>query len=154
MPSPRLVKIHRCYSVEEAALLLDVHKNTVREWLRRGLPALTDRRPLLILGRDLADFLKARRCANKRPCRPGEIYCVRCRQPQTPTGSEARYMPLNDTGGNLIGICPACSTTMYRRIGAVRLLYESTILTISLPMALEHIVESGEPSVNSDFKHE
>ena len=154
LPNPRCIKIHRSYSVEETAALLDIHKNTVREWLRRGLPALNDRRPLLILGRDLVDFLNARRRANKRPCRPGEIYCVRCRRPQTPVGSEARYKPMNDTGGNLIGVCPACSTIMYRRISAARLLHESAILSICLPLALEHIVESSEPSVNSDFKQE
>jgi len=154
LPNPRRIKIHRSYSVEETAALLDIHKNTVREWLRRGLPALNDRRPLLILGRDLVDFLNARRRANKRPCRPGEIYCVRCRQPQTPAGSEARYVPLNETGGNLIGICPACSTIMYRRIGAARLLHEATILTICLPLAPEHIGERCKPSVNCDSKQE
>ena len=37
-PNPRLAKIHRSYSVEEIARLFRVHKNTVRAWLRQGLP--------------------------------------------------------------------------------------------------------------------
>ena len=37
-PNYRLVKIHRSYTVEEAAGSLGVHKNTVREWVKVGLP--------------------------------------------------------------------------------------------------------------------
>ena len=51
-PNPRLVKIHRNYSVEDIARLFDVHKNTVRSWLKQGLAAIDDRRPTLILGRE------------------------------------------------------------------------------------------------------
>src|SRR5216683_7791116 len=82
-PNPRLVKIHRNYTVEEIALRFGVHKNTVREWVKRGLPTVADKkRPMLILGADLAAFLQARRAKNKRTCQAGEIYCVRCRSPK------------------------------------------------------------------------
>ena len=53
-PNPRLAKIHRNYTVEEVAALFDIHKNTVREWVERGLPTNDDRRPMLIPGRVLA----------------------------------------------------------------------------------------------------
>ena len=51
-PNPRLAKIHRNYTVEEVAGLYGVHRNTVREWVRRGLPTIDDRRPMLIVGTD------------------------------------------------------------------------------------------------------
>lgn len=54
----RLVKIHRNYTVEEVALLLSVHKNTVRTWVKECLPVIDDKRPKLILGRDLSAFLR------------------------------------------------------------------------------------------------
>jgi hypothetical protein len=44
-PNYRLVKIHRCYTVEEAARLLGTHKNTVRAWVRAGLPTCDSKRP-------------------------------------------------------------------------------------------------------------
>ena len=70
-PNPRLAKIHRNYTVDEVACLFGIHRNTVREWIKRGLPTSDDRRPMLILGRDLLAFLQARRTKNKRPCQAG-----------------------------------------------------------------------------------
>ena len=99
LPNPRLAKIHRNYTVEEIATLFGVHRNTVRAWIKRGLPTSDDRHPLLILGRDLAAFLQAQRAKNKRTCQPGEIYCVRCRAPKAPAGAMADYEALSATQG-------------------------------------------------------
>lgn len=56
-PDHRRVKLHRTYSVDEVARLLDMHPNTVRTWVREGLPLLDSKRPQLIHGTDLTDFL-------------------------------------------------------------------------------------------------
>ena len=39
----RLAKIHRNYTVEKVAGLFGVHRNTLREWIKRGLPTNDDR---------------------------------------------------------------------------------------------------------------
>ena len=150
-PNPRLAKIHRNYTVEEVAGLFDVHRNTVREWVKRGLPTNDDRRPMLILGRDLVDFFHARRANNKRTCQPGEIYCVRCRAPKAPAGDMADYQPVTATLGNLIGICPDCEAMMYRRVNLAKLEQVRGKLDITMPQALPHIDEIAQPSVNSDL---
>ena len=151
-PNPRLAKIHRNYAVEEVANLYGVHKNTVRRWIKQGLPIIDDRRPMLILGRDLSDFLQMKRTKNKRTCKPGEIYCVRCREPQTPAGNMVDYQPVNQTQGNLIGICPYCEIMIYRLVSLARLELIRGELDITMPQALQHINESKQPSVNSDLK--
>ncbi len=151
-PNPRLAKIHRNYTVEEIATLFGVHRNTVRAWVKRGLPTSDDRRPMLILGRDLVAFLQAQRAKNKRTCQPGEIYCVRCRAPKAPAGDMADYEALTTTQGNLIAICPDCETIIYRRVSLAKLALIRGKLEIIFPQALRHIGESAQPSVNSDFR--
>lgn len=65
-PNPRLVKIHRNYTYDEAADLLGLHKNSVRRWVtHEGLAALTEQRPHLILGAGLKAFLEHRRVKNR-----------------------------------------------------------------------------------------
>ncbi len=120
-PNYRLVKIHRSYKVEEVARLFGIHKNTVRAWVKAGLPTCDSKRPTLILGRDLAVYLQARRTKNKHPCQPGEIYCVRCRAPKRPAGDMADYQPITATLGNLMGFCPDCEGVIYRRASLAKL---------------------------------
>ncbi len=151
-PNPRLAKIHRNYTVDEVAQLFDVHRNTVREWVKRGLPTSDGKRPMLILGRELVAFLTVRRAKNKRPCPPGEIYCVRCRAPRAPAGEMVDYVPLTATLGNLVAICAACETMMYRRVSLAKLESVRGNLDITMPQALEHIGESARPTVNSDLR--
>ena len=152
LPNPRRAKIHRSYTVEEVALLYGVHRNTVRQWIKQGLPVCDDRRPVLILGGELAAFLTRKRASNKRPCKAGEIYCVRCRAPQSPALGMADYEPLTATGGNLIGLCPQCGGMMYRRVNRARLAVVAGNLEVRLTRGQERIDESNNPSVNSDFK--
>jgi hypothetical protein len=141
-PNHRLVKIHRSYTVEEAACLLSTHKNTVRAWLKRGLPTCDTKRPTLILGRDLAEYLKARRAKNKRPCQPGEIYCVGCRAPKMPGGDMAEYQPITTSLGNLVGICPKCNTIIYRRTSMGKLPQVRGKLEITFAEAKRQVNES------------
>lgn len=119
MPSKRinhrLIKIHRSYSIDEVTRILHVHKNTVRGWIKSGLSIVDQSRPTLILGSELRRFLEARRNAAKRPCPPGTLYCLKCRQPMPPALGMVEYVTLNDTTGNLIAFCRDCETMMYRR---------------------------------------
>jgi hypothetical protein len=55
-PKDNRVKRHRRYTVEEAAQLLNAHRGTVRQWVKRGLPTCDYTRPILILGRELTPF--------------------------------------------------------------------------------------------------
>jgi hypothetical protein len=140
--------------VEEAARLLGVHRNTVREWIRRGLPTSDRIRPLLILGRDLGAFLQARRLKNKRTCQPGEIYCVRCRAPRNPAGDMADYQPVTAGIGNLVGICPSCECMIYRRVNLTKLEQVRGRVHVTMPQAATRIDESTQPSVNSELRRE
>lgn len=151
-PNPRLAKIHRSYTVEEVARLCSTHKNTVRAWVKAGLPTCDSKRPMLILGRELVAFLQARRMKNKRPCPPGEIYCVRCRATKLPAGEMAEYQPITQTLGNLIGICPDCESMIYRRVSLVKLPQIQGKLNVTFSEAQRQVSERIQPTVNSDFR--
>ena len=152
--NPRLAKIHRNYTVEEIAALFGVHRNTVRQWIKAGLPVVDQRRPVLVLGAALADFLRVRRTENKRPCRLGEIYCVRCREPKVPAGGLTRYHPTTPTLGRLVGICPDCSAGLYRSVAAADLGRFAGLLRITPPLATEHIGDLARALANGDFKQD
>ena len=111
--SSRRVKIHRSYSIAEAADLLGAHKHTIRRWIAAGLPTIDNKRPVFIHGADLRAFMKAREPV-RQPCRPGEFYCLRCKAPRRPAGDMADYIPKSASRGLLRGICPCCDTLIHR----------------------------------------
>ncbi len=150
-PNHRLVKIHRNYTVEEIARLLGTHKNTVRAWVKAGLPTCDGKRPMLVLGRELAVYLKTRREKNKRHCQPGEIYCVRCRAPKKPAGEMAEYHPITTSLGNLMGICPDCEGMIFRCASIAKLTQIRGKLDITFPETQRQVTGSNSPTVINDF---
>ena len=140
--NPRLAKIHRSYKVDEIADLYGTHKNTVLNWIKQGLPAFDNKRPLMILGSDLNAFHAKRRVKNKHPCKPNEIYCMKCKIPKEPAAGMVEYQSFNETTGNIIGICPSCEKLMYRRISIAKIKQFSEQMGFTIPQEHLHIADS------------
>ncbi len=151
-PNPRLVKIHRNYTVDEAAVTLGVHKNTVRNWQKLGLESIDAVKPGVILGWVLREFLERRRVASKRPCAPGHLYCMRCRSPREPALGMVDLVVLSPTQGNLTGICPDCESVMNQRVRLATIDSVRGGLEIQIRQAESRIADSAVPSVNCDSK--
>ncbi len=151
-PNPRLIKIHRSYTVEEAARVLGVHKQTVRNWLKQGLAAIDDRRPTVILGSTLREFLERRRAKAKRACPPGHFYCLRCRAPKPPALGMVDYVPFSATIGNLQGICPDCDAIINRRVALAKIAAVRANLEITFRQAHPRLGESDVFSLDCNFK--
>jgi len=147
----RRVKIHRSYTVEEIAQLFRVHKNTVRAWVKAGLQTIDERRPTLIIGRELARFLHERRQRTRQRCQPGQLYCVRCRAPKEPAARVAEYVPITVSSGNLRGRCGDCGTVMWRRASLRSLTVVAGALDVAFQQAQQRIADSAPPSLHSDF---
>jgi hypothetical protein len=116
-PDHRRVRMHRSYSVAEAAERLGVCRNTVRNYLKRGLPSLKTSAGVLILGQAIRDFLSSRKAAAKSPCPPGHMYCFRCRAPRRPPPGLVELIWAEGRPLNLRGLCPECEALMHRRVG-------------------------------------
>lgn len=117
----RLVKQYRNYTVDEIARLLCVHKNTVRDWIAKGLPVIGKSKPLLVLGSDLKDWHAAKRKSAKRPCGPGQFFCFKCKQPKRPALGMVDYIPKTDRNGCLKALCETCECPINRNANVVQL---------------------------------
>ena len=149
-PNPRIAKIHRSYSVEEMARLFNVHKNTIRSWLKQGLEAIDGQRPTVVRGEEIRRFLAERRARGKRACGPGRIYCLPCRAPKVPAGKMADCVLTGNNNGTLQGICPDCNRMLYRKVNPQKLEAIRGDLDITVTQARLRIVETSKPNVNCD----
>jgi Helix-turn-helix domain len=119
-PDRRRIKSHRVYTVDEAARTVGTCKATVRRWIKSGLRMIDARKPAMIRGVDLREFLDTR-ARPKQPCPPGHCYCVKCRASHAPDGGMAEFVKLTPTNGNMRGLCPTCGGLMYRRTSLAQL---------------------------------
>ena len=148
--NPRRVKIHRSYSVEEAAIVLGTHKQTVRNWLKAGLPKVGGRGVTLVLGKELRTFLEARQARARRRCPPGHLYCMKCREPRVPGGGMLEYVLRTAQTGDLVACCPKCLSMMHRRTRVADAAALFASMGATLPHAELHIDESADQSVFAD----
>lgn len=119
--NPNRAKLHLTYTIVEITAVFDIGKSTVSNWFRDGLKTVDRKRPLLVAGVELRAFINNRMAATKRPCEPGEIYCVACKRPKRPVGNTAVIKEVSETAANMIGVCPDCSRLMHRRVAMRKL---------------------------------
>jgi hypothetical protein len=149
-PNARLVKIHRTYTVEEIARVLGVHKHTVRRWEKDGLRSIDDHRPKLFRGLDVRRFLAERREKAKRPMRPGQMFCFKCRTARLPYGGLADLLPMNVSAANLRGMCE-CGTLMHRRVSHDTIEAAARNLTLTIPEGHSRLGDKPSSTVNADL---
>jgi len=118
----RRLKANRTYTIERTAIEYAVHKNTVRNWIRNdGLRPIDDRRPVLLKGGILNQFQEERRRKAKRPCQPGEIYCLPCRKSLRPYGDMVDIIAVASDRRRIRALCPHCERPIFQAVGEVRL---------------------------------
>ena len=140
------IRHRHAYSIIEVTDLLRVHKGTVRQWLRRGLVAMDNTRPILIHGSELKRFLLNRRSLKKSPCQPHEFYCLKCRAPRVPWGKAVDVTIRSPRLFNLHAICEVCDTAMHKAAGQAKLIKMLETLRVQ-QVQPRHIIESLQPSL-------
>jgi hypothetical protein len=119
--NPMLAKINKIYTIQDIAETFKRHPRTVINWIKDGLEVCSKKRPMMILGSDLREYLNAKMKKNRKPCGPGELYCVACKIPRVPQGHFAILDVQNELVGTLIGECPKCHHTIYRKVSLARI---------------------------------
>lgn len=150
-PDPRKIRMHLSYTTAELAELLEVHEQTVRRWIKSGLPIVACGLPRLILGYEAKQWLKAQRTGRKQPLGLGEFYCFKCKSPRFPHDMEADLEKTSPQIINLVGLCSLCGSLMYRRINPRKFSLCTTNLTIRVPEALEQLIDREIPSLNDQL---
>jgi hypothetical protein len=149
--NPNLIKTHFSYTASELAKRLGVHKNTVRNWTRAGLPTLSGR-PLLYHGGAVRAFLAASNANRRRPCPPGIFYCFRCRDRRKPALGLVDYADRTGAAGNLTAICESCGAIMNRRARRDALSAIMPGLDVTIRQAQPTLSGSNASSLNCGSK--
>ena len=122
----KLIKKKQSYTVKEVAQLFCIGKRSVFRWIDKGLkPIDSGRRPFLIMGFDLYDFLKHEQLKNKVKLKEDEFYCMKCQKSRKATKVE-----IVDTGKILkksgqkqkmkIGKCTICKTKVNKLLPSTK----------------------------------
>ena len=149
--NPNLIKTHFSYTASELAKRLGVHKNTIRNWVRGGLPVLPGR-PALFHGGTIRAVLAANNASRRRPCPPGTIYCFRCRDYRKPALGMVDFADRPRGAGNLTALCETCGTTMHRRARRDALAAIMPGFDVQIRVALPTLSGNPDPSLNCALK--
>jgi excisionase family DNA binding protein len=115
-PNPRAIRAARTYTIDEAARALGVTTGAIRSWVKAGLPLMRSRRPYLILGDSLRQFLQERQSQSRAPLQPGQLYCLSCKAGRAPMGMMVDCIAQTPKTARLLGLCEVCDATCYRMI--------------------------------------
>lgn len=131
-PNQRAIKASRTYTVEEAAIALNVSTGTIRSWVKSGLPLMKSQRPFLILGENLRDFLERRNRSAKSPLRLNELYCLSCKAGRKPMGLMVDCIPQTSKTARLLGLCEVCGGACNRMISQTKIDHFSRIFCVAI----------------------
>lgn len=129
---PRHLRSAQTYTVPELAQRLGCSIGTVRNWLKRGLPAMTTQRPTLILGGDAKEFLADRKAKAKRPLGPDELYCLSCKAPRKPFAGLVQLDQSPGTAARITGFCEVCETVCSRVVGSAQIRHLPELFDLQL----------------------
>lgn len=110
------IKTARSYTVQELAETVGVSVQSLRNWVRAGLPALRGQKPTLIRGVDAKAWLRERSNKKRKPLLPHEFLCLGCKVPQSPYGGMADCHQQTALTLRLSALCPRCGHKMHRLI--------------------------------------
>ncbi|MBT4153371.1 MAG: hypothetical protein HOE53_01855 [Candidatus Magasanikbacteria bacterium] len=119
-----LIRSKASYSIGEIAQLYSIDRRTCGRWLREGLkPIDIEKKPLLIMGKELKKFFKEKQQSQKSKLNEDEYFCFKCRKPRTAYEGSERIVETGKTvGKNKVNQqmkkakCRVCKSKMNRLI--------------------------------------
>ena len=145
------IKSNLSYTIGEITELFEIHKTSVRNWMKAGLQSIDKTRPYLIHGSDLKAFLNERQSKRKQPCNPHEFYCLKCRAPRSTWEGAIDINITSPKKLELLGLCSTCGTKVFK-FGKVEKLPEYAKTFDVLEIQGQHIIERSHPALMCHFE--
>ncbi len=104
-----LIESNRSYSTEKIQTLLKIHPQTIREWINHNKLDCVSKKPILIHGTVLKEFIKNRNEKHKKILNFNEMKCLKCKSISIP---KDKYVSIyyNKNGSiRAVGICSNCN---------------------------------------------
>jgi hypothetical protein len=103
---------HMSYKIKELSEVLCINEKTCLRWIDDGLQIVPgSKKPILIMGSDVTEFLRNKDAKNKVHLKRNEFYCLRCKAPR-----RAKRGSIETLSDRKVGICSVCSGKMARII--------------------------------------
>lgn len=110
--NPQKINMHRSYQVKELAGFLSIDKKTCFRWIDDGLKIVEgSKKPILIMGQDLKEFLSKRKQKRKFKLKRCEFFCLSCKKP-----TNAKKGSTKIKNGKKLAVCRVCSSKISRTI--------------------------------------
>jgi hypothetical protein len=100
------------YTIKEMADCLNVSEKTCLRWITSGLPIVPGgKKPILMLGSDIKDFLRTKDSKKKIKLKRSEFYCLTCK-----AARNAKRGSIVKKTNQKTGVCRVCNGKMSRTI--------------------------------------
>ncbi len=110
--NPKGIFSHRSYTIEELSGLISKNQKTLLRWIENGLKTVPEsKKPILIMGFDLKEFLKKKSTKKKIKLNRNQFYCLSCKG-----AVYAKKGSLGKLSNRKIGVCAVCTGKVTRII--------------------------------------
>lgn len=145
-----VIKYWYVYDLDEICKLYApyrLHRQTVRRWIKEGLPTIDERKPTLIYGNHLKAFLGKHNKAHKCHTAFEQFFCMKCRDARCPYKKQIQ-LDLRNKCLQVKALCKECKSLMNK---GYKLDDLQKLKSIFYVVDVLELYDSTPPTVNTHF---
>jgi hypothetical protein len=134
--NPQIIYSHLSYRIDELAAELDIDKKTCLRWIAEGLKTVSgSKKPILIMGKDIKEFIRARNSKKKVRLKRHEFYCFKCKVPR-----RAKRGTITRSGDTKKGNCSVCNGKMTKKIKPYQKDYHIPSTPVQMSILFDNLI--------------
>ena len=142
------IKYWLCYDIDAICRLCGIHPKTALAWLKKGLEAIDNKKPILVYGYNLKAFLGNLNKLNKSSTSFEEMFCMKCKEPRSPLKKQIQLEQFEQKLLKTKAICQTCKTRMNKPYKLEDLPQLKRIFNV---VQLLELYDSKTPTSNTPF---